>query len=413
MKAKAVLFSLILATSLSFSLSAYDWGGTADNSTSLTYTGDDAWLQEDKLALWFATPIGQSIEFTMQASYTFTYEQPSLIEHILDIDLLQLEGAFLVGENRPSLLTFRAGRFAIADFSGLVLGDNVDGLEFGWKTSVANTVLTAGYTGLQLDRVSTISMTWADQNDGDRWAPPRLVASIQAAFPELILRQDLLASVLIQQDLRPQGNALNSQYFGLGIVGPILSTLYYDVFAYLCTGTTPGDAEDASILAALSGMTLRYFNEDLLNSRAELRFLFSSGDEDFTDLFIEGNTADKANVFVPISRQELALVFSPRLGNLMFVEASYSLKPNERLQTLVKGIVFLRPTTGPISDLRVDPFSENRYLGTEFDGVLYFRPFSDLGAALSLGIFVPMGGAFSDTYQKVEIQGQLEISFSF
>jgi hypothetical protein len=428
MKVKALLLAPVLAVAVLIPLWAYDFGGTIDNSTTITVSDGTTFLQEDKLALWFETPIGASLDFAAQGSYTYTSERA----YLFDVDFLWLRGSFLLGQAKRSQLGFRAGRFLLSEFTKLVLSDNIDGLELSWHTAKANTSLAVGYTGLQLDPVSTISITWADENDEDLLAPPRLVGSLQARFPEAIRRQDLLVSILLQQDLRPEdeliqegevsavtgrGGRLSSQYFGLGLAGPLAGSLYYDAFTYLETGTTlsyiEGVYEYAPIVAVFSGVTVRWFAERLLNSKAELRLVYSSGDEDFADLFTEGNRADRANVFVPISRQELAVAFSPRLGNLLLLEAQYSLKPVAALQTLLKGILFLRPTTGPISDPRVDPATESKYLGTEIDGVVNFRPLSDLGTSLSLGLFLPMGGAFRDSYQEAEFRGKLQISFSF
>lgn len=426
MRVKLFILSLILATILPAGVCAFDWGGTIDNSTTITYAESDQWLQEDKLALWLSTPLGSSLDLTLQGSYTFSYNQPGPIEHILDVDLLQLRGAFLLGKTQSSQLTFRAGRFKNSDMTSFVLDDTFDGIELGWMTPVANTIVSVGYTGLQWERVSTISITSADNTDSDDLAPPRLAGSLQAQFPELFLRQDLFASLMFQQDLRPEGasfsidgrgGTLSSQYFGLGIGGPIVASLYHSIFGYLGTGTAPSDLSGipdyAPILSFLSGLTLRYFIEEFLNSKVELGLLFASGDEDFeaiTNGYYEGNTLERANVFVPISRQQLAVAFSPRLGNLIVLDAGYSLKPSKNLQTSLKGIVFFRPTTGPIMDAR--PInSDTKYLGTELDGIVNFRPFSDLGASLSVGLFLPMGGAF--TNQDVLLKGQLEISVSF
>jgi hypothetical protein len=425
-KAKILVLSLIVATTILAGVSALDWGGTIDNSTTVSYVGSDQWLQEDKLALWLSAPIGSSLEATVQGSYTFSYTNPGPIEHILDVDLMELQGAFLLGSAQSSQLTFRVGRFHSSDITGFVFDDNFDGIELGWLTRVANTIVSVGYTGLQWERVSTISITSSDRTDSDNLAPPRLVGSLQAQFPELFLRQDLYASLLFQQDFRQEdvdfattgvGGTLSSQYFGLGLGGPIASSLYHITYAYLGTGTAPSDLsgfpEYAPILSFLSGFTLRYFIEEFLTSKLELGLLFASGDEDFDVVpngYYEGNTLDRANVFVPISRQQLAVAFSPRLGNLIVVDAGYSLKPAENLQTSLKGILFFRPTTGPIMDAR-STNSDAKYLGTELDGIVNFRPFSDLGASLSLGVFLPMGGAF--TNQDVLFKGQLEISFGF
>jgi hypothetical protein len=185
----------------------------------------------------------------------------------------------------------------------------------------------------------------------------------------------------------------------------------------LGTGTAPSNLaispEYASILSFLAGITLRYFIEEFLTSKVELGILIASGDEDFEAVpngYYEGNTLEQATVFVPISRQQLAAAFSPRLGNLVIVDTGFSLKPLQNLQTSIKGLLFLRPTSGPIMDAR-SISSDSKYLGTEFDGVVNFRPFSDLGTSLTLGLFLPAGGAFSN--QDVVFKSQLEISFSF
>jgi len=425
-KAKTVLICLTLATILITAVPALDWGGTIDNATSNTYAGSGQWLQEDKLSLWFASPLGSSLQFTAQASYTFSYTEAALIEHILDIDRFDLSGAFLLGQHKSSQLRFLVGRFPLFDMTRLILDDRVDGFTVEWITAAANTTVSLGYTGLQWERVSTIAISSADNTDSDDLAPPRLVGSLQAQFPQLFLRQDLYASILFQQDLRSEGatfaidgvgGRLSSQYFGLAVDGAIIPSLYHNTFAYLGTGSAPseltGSWEYASILSFSAGLTLRYFAEQFLASRAELGLLFTSGDGDFNALpnaYYEGNTAERAGVFMPISRQQLAVVFSPRLGNLIVLDAGYSIKPRKDLQAAIKALLYFRPTTGPIMDARATDF-DSKYLGAEVDGLVNFRPFSDLGASLSMGVFLPMGGAFTD--QEAVLKGQLEISFSF
>ena len=199
------------------------------------------------------------------------------------------------------------------------------------------------------------------------------------------------------------------------MTGTLAASLYYELFGFFGTGKSlsyiEGEYQYKWIVSTLLGASLRYFREELLNTRAELRLLFASGDEDFAHSVIEGNREGMATVFVPISNRDQALVFSPRLANLVFLEASYSIKPLPKLQTQVKGIVFLRPTTGPVSDTRVT--EDSIYLGSEIDTVATFRPFSDLGMALSLGLFFPGHDAFGAAYQDPQFRGRAEISFSF
>jgi hypothetical protein len=433
-KARALILSLILATTLLAGVSAFDWGGTLDNSTTVdyTFTDPDASLsQKDTLALWLETGISPSLVFTLQGSFTYTYESPKPeYPYLPDVDLLNLHGTVSLERERISLIRYTIGRFVLNDFTGLVLADGIDGFKVDWSSRVANASLAVGYSGLHFDQNSTINISWADFNNTELLAPPRLIGELSVEFPELFLRQDLHTVFLMQQDFRPEnellsegpgleltgkGGRLSTQYLGAGLNGGLIPSLYYEIFAYLGTGKSlsyiDGEYQYEWILSTLLGASLRYFREELLHTRAELRLLFASGDEDFSNSVIEANREGLATMFVPISTRDLALVFSPRLANLIFLEASYSIKPLPELQTQIKGIVFLRPTTGPVSDTRVT--DDSVYLGSEIDTVATFRPFSDLGLGLSVGLFFPGHGSFGATEQDPEFRGRAEISFSF
>lgn len=179
---------------------------------------------------------------------------------------------------------------------------------------------------------------------------------------------------------------------------------------------------DTLVLAYLTGGSFRLFLDKLLFSAVGLRVVFSSGDADNT-AFYEGNTAASSTLFTPISRPVQGLVFSPQLGNIFVTELSYSIKPfsglgagaGERFQAQVKGILFLRPTMGAISE-SYNESSTSVYLGTEADVVLNFRPLSDLGLAISTGMFFPNSGAdraFLETQRKPAFLGRFELSYSF
>jgi hypothetical protein len=329
------------------------------------------------------------------------------------------------------VLDFSVGRFRAADFSALLFSDNLDGAQVTWRSARANLSLAVGFLGLQLQPVSTVSMSWADINNTSILAPPRLLEMLQVELPELFGRQSLLVALVAQQDLRSedqllpegpalevvgQGGRLSTEYLGVALRGPLAGALYYDLFGYLGTGRMlsyiGGAYSYEWVLSGLVGAGVRYFREQWLSSSAELRLLLATGDEDFADNFIEGNRDGLATVFSTISQPELNLLFSPRLGNLVLAEASYSLKPAAVYQTSVKTTVFLRPMLGPISDARVDPASASPYLGTEIDLTARLRLSSDLGLAFTEGVFLP-GGAFQSSYRQPDFGGRIELSFSY
>jgi hypothetical protein len=308
----------------------------------------------------------------------------------------------------------------------------------------------AGYSGLLLKPTSLILMTRSDTGDLSDphvyFAAPRLVEKVDALLPNILPRQDLEIVAILQQDFRASntliqpgqtppvvpgasGGSLSSQFWGIGLSGAIVSNLYYDAWFYLNTGSTLSYIADpasitgfsweyAPILAFLGGVGLRYFNESALASRAELQAVISSGDADNAS-YLEGNTAGASNTFVPISQDTLGIAFQPQWGNLLQINANYSLKPFsgsptvwQNLQLMAKVLSYLRPTTGGIS-VTLNPLSTDIYIGTEVEAIINFRPVSDLGLALSFGYFMPNPNAFVGPAAQPVLAGRLEVSFSF
>jgi len=417
----------------------FDFGGFVENSSTPSVALDSknpVWAmdQKDRLALWAEMHFSPQLSLTVQGSYAFSLDLP----YLFDVDTLKLDWKIL-----PSLRA-SLGRFVFSDFTGHVLNHKLDGALFSVDFPFMVLSAGAGFSGLLLKPSSLILMSRSDStdqsDDGVILAAPRLVEKLEVLFPNLLPRQDLTVSAILQQDFRPSssliqegeeqqfvtglsGGRLTSEYFGLGVSGAIVSALYYDAFFYVSLGSTLSYVEDSAsvtgssyqyeaILAFLGGIGLRYYNEALLSSRAELRAIISSGDADNTT-YQEGNTAGTSTIFVPISQETLGLAFQPQLGNLLILNASYSLKPVSQLQLMAKAMSFLRPTTGAISALGIDPASGDLYLGTEFDGIANFRPFSDLGFALSLGFFLPSGSAFTGQASLPVLAGRLEVSLSF
>jgi hypothetical protein len=435
----AIIAALTLTGAMGLSGLDFDFGGFVENSSTPSVSLDSAnpvfaMDQKDRLALWAEMHFSSQLSLTAQGSYAFSLQLP----YLFDVDSLKLDWQML-----PSLRA-TLGRFVFSDFTGHVLNHKLDGalitLDFPFMVVSAG----AGFSGLLLKPSSLVLMSRSDTADqsstGVFFAAPRIVEKLDALFPNLLPRQDLTISVILQQDLRPRGSliqagqsqqfvtglsggSLTSEYFGLGVSGAIISSLYYDAFFYASFGDTLSYVADsasptgfsyqyAAIQAILGGIGLRYYSEALLSSRVELRAIVSSGDAD-NITFLEGNTAGASTLFVPISQESLGLAFQPQLGNLILINANYSLKPVSQLQLMMKVQSFLRPSTGAIYTAGVNPASSDFYLGTEFDGIANFRPFSDLGLACSLGFFLPNGNAFSGQAALPVLAGRFEVSFNF
>jgi hypothetical protein len=384
---------------------------------------------------------GPDSSLAAEVFYGFTLAVPFLI----DVGYLRADWRF------TPAVHVTAGRFTFSDFTGHILNHTLDGARLTMQLPAASFTAGIGYSGLVLKPSSLIVMSASDSADLYSslayFAPPRLVEEFEFRAPLGELRQDFVLSVLLQQDLRrddtvissgeqqlqvpgKSGGKLSTVYAGAGLSGPLLPSLYYDSFFYMNTGQTLSYLADAAsatgfsyqyaeIVAFLGGIGLRYYAESFLSSLVQVRVIFSSGDADATTYF-EGNTSGVSSVFVPISQEELGIAFQPQLGNLAILTASYSLKPFSgsrtawgNLQVELAASSYLRPTRGAISATGVNPASTDAYLGTEIMGKANFRPFSDLGMALSLGGFLPSASAFTGTAALPVLAGRLEVSFSF
>ncbi|RKX76660.1 MAG: hypothetical protein DRP87_11255 [Spirochaetes bacterium] len=445
-KFSLIIILFVLGISLSF---GFDLGLSADNSTSINTYGERFFGHWDKLALWLRTNREKPLSFSFTGSYTFSLERP----YLFDVDDLRLKGKFLSGLKGPASFEFDIGRYQLSDFTGLVVSHKADGFRFGFRYPFAYVEASFGFTGLLLKPNSTVILSRVDALstgiDKIKLGSPRLIGELAVQFPGLFLRQNITLSALFQEDLRStfqnvntppevklleegeksyypeKGGSVDSQYFGLGIGGPIGGTsIYYDAFFYLGTGRTLTYIENmytyTSIFSYLTGGGVRYYNEALLFSTIALSGAFASGDSDQMTFF-EGNTQGKATTFTPVSKSTLGLIFSPRLGNIFYLQASYGLKPLsilkndlfKELQVSVKGIPFFRTTTGSISEAGIDKTSTDKYLGTEIDGSVSFRPFSDLGAGLSVGLFMPNEKVFIEEMSGLRFLLRLDFSLLF
>jgi hypothetical protein len=426
-----IVVALVLAAAAAWS---YDFGLILDNSTTLNFADSETdWDQSNRAALWFLEDTAETWSFSAQGSYLYTDERP----YLFDID--ELRGALDIPDvvTAGSLLQLAAGRYRFSEFSRWVFDHTADGLTASLSLPFVSIQVAAAYTGLQLKPKSRIIMSRVDSIEDDDddivWASPRTVEVLTITFPELYALQDLTLSAVLQQDLREAvgrdedviddgspapaagGGLLNTQYWGVGLSGPIGGSFYYDLFFYLETGKSlseiDGSYDYEPLFAMLGGGGVRYYHPSLLATRVELDVLYAGGDEDAAAL-PEGNTDGKAQTFVPISKRTPALVFTPRAQNLVLIQLGYSLKPLEFLQTQLRGTLFLRPTSGAVSEGGIDPTSNDGYLGTEVDVIANLRPFSDLGFTLSGGLFWPSTGkAFVEDYADLEGLVRLEASF--
>jgi hypothetical protein len=448
-RSRQLAFAIAVFLITAASAFALDMGANLDNTTGFNYQfeGSATQTQRDKLALWLMADIGKYLKVSIQGSALFKLEEPYLF---YDLDYAMIEGDFPKLTGEVGIFKFDAGRIFVSDFTGKVLAHKIDGVNLELGFPFISLSAGIGYTGFLFKHSANIFLSRADEDDqadDDRYfAPPRLVGSVGIRFPELLLRQTLNLAFLYQFDLRQQydiilegttsesttGGLLDSQYSGIGLSGPIVPPLYYDAFFYFNTGRSLSYVADASwasgysyqykpILAFLTGGSIKLFLTELLKSRIELKFIFSSGDRDYEDEFLEGNTAGHAGTFVAINNPAFGLIFSPKVGNIYVFDLGYSFMPfseaeplsTRSFQIALNAMAFFRPEAAQISEALLNTENNHPYLGTEVDAKINIRAFSDLGMAFKWGLFFPNAGedgAFLQGQKHVELYGQVEIS---
>jgi hypothetical protein len=424
MKAALRLMTVVLLFLAAAGAAAVDdFGFTIDNATGYTYEGNAGITQRNKFSHWLDGRIGENLTFAYQLSYTFSLDRYVL----LDLDLLRFGGTFALGGAKPFIFAFNSGRFFVSEFSGNVLSHLWDGFKLEFSLPSAVFSAAAGYTGLLQTPSSSVIVTASDEVDQNADPPPvfgplaapRLAGMVAAEFPELFLRQTLNAAFIFQFDLRgdariaPGRGRIHTQYIGAGLSGPIISSLYYDTFFYLNTGQSDGGL----ILGVLSGGGLTLYLPKAAASKVSASFVYAGGDADHVSLY-EGNTAGNSTAFIPLSASSSGLVVSPRLTNVFFPSAGYSLKPFSFIESSaarnfsieMKMFPFFRSTPAPVSVGGVDDASASLYLGTELDFIIKARPLSDLGLGWSMGFFFP-GTAMEE--KTVRSLGRFDLSLSF
>ena len=448
----------VLCASAAFGASV-DFGGNLFNSSGYgnyptinVSPAGSGLTQNDVGNLWFQAALSDSILFSLQlgAAYNLTpLPTPPVTKLFVDADVASLQGTFTAPQAGLSLFRFTLGRTTFTDFTGLVLNHKADGFSLGFDYPALSVDVSAAYTGLVNKGASTITVSKADASDstsaGVYFAPPRLIQSIQVVFPSLA-GQELSLGSIFQEDMRGtpldltgtkglvsvgqttfnpgQGGPVNTQYYGVGVDGMVVSALYYKVYSYfqvtqdVTYSQTAGAYQPAQSYGLLAGGEVHYYMPKVFFSAIGSRLLYVSGDASATSVY-EGNASTGLSNFTPISRGTLDYVFSPFLTNVFVGEASYSLKPlawmggdfAESVQTAVKADVYARATTGAISEPGILSGNSEAYLGTEADLTVNFRPFSDVGVTAWGGVFFP-GAAFG-TSAATQFKAGLDVSLSF
>jgi hypothetical protein len=454
-----------------FQALALDWGGSVEDKsvTTLPFAklGTGSVGQTETARLWVTRKLGPSADFLLKANVadalTYGYAPGPLTNTFTaDLESLVISSGSLV-----------VGRTTYKDFGGIVLNTTLDGVQGTLYAPGLDLTLVAGYSGFVFKSGSTVVISQADLTDrivpedftkpSTLFAPPRAVGYVEADFSRLIPNQKLQLAEAVQIDLRNENVAkdggqhsffspgsgtmapVHMSYTGLGISGRIAGPLYWDFWSYAGLGlslTPTGNYAQQSVDPSTHVVTpevmqtwrtsyivngignidltllLPRWNDTIFN----IGLMVGSWDPDGISpdqnlsATLKGDRPSLYTGYFGISRTGSALIFNPQPTNMAIAQVLYSVKPFARsksdaanFQMTASGFVFLRPTAGAIAETGLDTTSTDLYLASEGDLNLLWRPASDWGASLGVGVLVP-GKALT---RGIELNVQAGLNLSF
>lgn len=444
------------------SLGALDWGGSLDNTATSSLVNTPAEASSASLAsnlrFWVVETPLPGLTAQLKTSVSNTATQSLGAGHpFTDVVAVALDSATVATE------WLRIGRADFRDFSGAVLSTKLDGVQALIALPNFDLKLYAATSAALFKSGSTVIISEDDTKDRQTaedwrkpstlWASPRLFGGVESAVRQWLPDQNFRLSLLGQLDLRSgqpkdgepantepasrAGAPVSTGYLGAGWDGRLVGALYGSAWVYGVAGTSltasgpvatvQGTGKDKSqtqnrtwkantLVGALgaANLTLLVPTWNFLLVNASLQM----GSWDADGATPDQNAPEQPNSMTPslysgwvgASRTGSAMIFNPQPANMVVGQMTLSLKPLETLQVASTTSGFLRPAVAPISESGLRPLTDERYLGIESDVTLLWRPASDLGASLGLGVFAPNTLALN---RGLEAKFQTSLSLSY
>ncbi|TVR06160.1 MAG: hypothetical protein EA403_01120 [Spirochaetaceae bacterium] len=378
-------------------LGAVDFGGRL--RSQVDFSQDDDTRAQFKLGAWAAFEPALAGDATAQFLIEGTLLTVTDTYTIADLEYLRA-GLVLPGTLGPrSVLGIEAGRYQLADATGLVIDHRIDGLQVildaPWLTFRA----AAGHSGLLLKDNATIRMSASDLadllDDDTITASPRIVLLSEARFPELIGRNSLVTGGVVQFDRRSgDGDRIDTQYGYLGLDGIIARNLYYDAVGVIGGVQYRENAgDDARTGVAVAGLArLTHFSPVAPGAIVQLTTLYASGSDSTFDFY------------TPITQPDTGLLEVTALSDLFLASLDLSFQPLAR--RFGDGFPQLALGAYGAGVWNANVGTADSYRGSELGLRVTARPFSDLGGSVRLASFLPDDG-------EARFSGRIEISTSF
>lgn len=361
--------AFILALSLLAHSFAVEYGGTLGESVEL-YTNDFdpvAMEEKTKLTLFFRAPFGPSSYFAAEGNATPTYDVNDLTEisdgdFVCPLDLTLFKFAHAIKQENAASVNLAAGRFAVADSTGLILNQPADGLSAAYNSQSIVVSGYAGYTGLLNGHNATIINGDIDKSNNDFYylASPFIIGQASVYFPYLFFNQSLGVEGLTAIGTKgPNGdNADYNRFYGtLSLNGSVGKNKFYVLSTTFGAEVIDGDFDKLSNLSQLS---FTYYMPEFYDSQVTATALYASGKQ--------GPFA----AFTGLSSMEATYsAFAPEYSGLLKAGLCGTMKPmSNLLASLGTDIVFSCPK------------EDFEYAGVQFYGTVVYQLYTDMQLGL-------------------------------
>lgn len=280
------------------------------------------------------------------------------------------------------------GRTYFTEYSKKILHGLFDGGIVGFTFNHADIAFALGYTGLTYKTDAKIRI---DSDDAERirakntiLAPQRLFLSFSSAFTELLLSHTFGFDILTQFDLLRRKTATHTQYIVPYIHGRLHRNVSWKFWGAVQLGQNP-----SFFYSLASGLSLQYFNPQLLNLTVRGALDWAAGDYD---------GAGAMRAFIPVTDLKHLSVADIRFRNTLTAGFSMNIRP---IQGLVTGLSYNLVTMPNI-------YKKPAYTGSELLGKISYAFYNDFDISFWGGIFIPN----KNPQSQQSLRWQTELAFT-
>lgn len=370
---KLIIAGLLVIAGLFTPAFTLSWSGLIDNNTKLSANNDFSVLklnQSNGIYLSLSVPINDNLDFAGEILGKFVLDQnfktnANSIKFIADSDLLRLQGQWELGNG---ILSLKAGRFYVSDFTGAAFAQTSDGLSLDYNMSNMSFSVYGGYTGL----LNRLNVSMVDNNiaatsdsrpakDVNFYALCPQYVPVIADFTYKTLFKKHTLGIQAEMFIPVSDKLANKAYGTVTLKGPVTEVITYE--------------------AAFTGGLIKFQN-----------FMFDSYAN--VNLFLIQNTMITAGCEVLSWANAAMIAYVPVTSRTITADSSFAggILPKASVMYAKDRLYGLATVKGVLAMAG----SEAKFHGIDISGSVVYNLFSDLQIGCDLAAFLGLD-TFSQT----------------